>query len=227
MLDIWFPYWWVIIPAIVLGIMARAKVSSTYRKYSKYRTRRAISGAQLARAILDKNGLTNIPIELIQGKLTDHYDPRKRVLRLSRDVFYGRSVAAMGIAAHETGHAIQHSKSYFPLMVRNTVYPVASFGSNLGPLLVIAGLVFSSFQPLISIGILLFAFAVFFSMVTLPIEINASNQAMQILSTSRIMNAEELKGAKSVLSAAALTYFASALASVLTLLRLLLISRSR
>jgi len=226
MAGFWFPYWWLLIPATILGMIAQSRVRSTYNKYRKYRTRKNISGAEMARMILDNNNLYDIPIEEIPGQLTDHYDPRSRILRLSTNVYRGTHIAALGIAAHEAGHAIQHARSYFPLAVRNSVYPVASFGSNLGPILVIAGLFFGFFQPLITLGIILFAFAVVFSLITLPIEFNASNQAVKILQKSGAVNQAELEGAKSVLSAAALTYVASALASVLTLARLILLSRS-
>ncbi len=227
MIGLWFPYWWLLIPAILLGIIAQSSVRSTYNRYSKYRTRGGMTGAELARTVLDNYGLKRVPIERVAGTLSDHYDPRRKVLRLSRGVHDSRSVAALGIAAHESGHAIQHSRSYFPLAVRNTVYPVASFGSKLGPILVIGGFVFGAFEALITIGIILFSFAVLFSIITLPIEFNASNNAMAILRKSGVMNSAELTGAKRVLSAAAFTYVASALASVLTLLRLVLLSRSR
>ena len=227
MIGFWLPYWWLIIPAILIGLIAQASVRSTYNKYSRYKTRSGMTGAELARTILNTHRLNRIPIERVAGTLRDHYDPRVHVLRLSQAVYNGTSVAALGIAAHESGHAIQHSKSYFPLAVRNTIYPVASFGSNLGPILVIGGLIFGAFQTLISIGIILFAFAVLFSIITLPVEFNASNRAMSILKKSGAMSPAELKGARSVLSAAALTYVASALASVLTLLRLVMLSRSR
>ena len=226
-MGLWFPYWWLLIPAILLGIIAQYSVRSTYNRYSKYKTRGGMTGAELARTVLDNYGLKRVPIERVAGTLSDHYDPRRKVLRLSRGVHDSRSVAALGIAAHESGHAIQHSRSYFPLAVRNTVYPVASFGSKLGPILVIGGFVFGAFEALITIGIILFSFAVLFSIITLPIEFNASNNAMAILRKSGVMNSSELTGAKRVLSAAAFTYVASALASVLTLLRLVLLSRSR
>ncbi|HEC60978.1 MAG TPA: zinc metallopeptidase [bacterium] len=227
MIGFGFSYLWLIFPAIILGLVAQFTVRSTYRKYSKYKTRGGTTGAGLARTILDTYGLNRIPVKRVAGSLTDHYDPRRQVLRLSEGVYSSHSVAAIGIAAHEAGHAIQHSKSYFPLAVRNAVYPVASFGSNLGPILVIGGLFFGAFQFLISIGIILFAAAVFFSIITLPVEFNASNRAMSILKMSGVLTQTELKGARSVLSAASLTYLASALASVLSLLRLILLSRSR
>jgi hypothetical protein len=221
----WFQYWWLLIPAIILGIIAQSMVRNTYAKYRKVGTRSGISGADLARSILDAHDLQEVAVQDVAGELTDHYDPRSRTLRLSRNVGRGRSVAALGIAAHESGHAIQHSRSYAPLAIRNTVYPVASFGSKLGPIVVLGGLVFGIGEPFITIGIALFAFAVVFSILTLPIEFNASSRAMQLLTTSGAMTPEELEGARRVLNAAAMTYVAAALASVLTLLRLVLLSR--
>jgi Zn-dependent membrane protease YugP len=206
-------------------MIAQARVRNTYSKFSQVRVRSGMTGAEMARRILDANGLTDVPIERIGGTLSDHYDPRTRVLRLSQDVHDSASVAAVGVAAHEAGHAIQHARSYVPLSVRNAIYPVASFGSNLGPILVIAGFIFGMIQPLITVGILLFAAAVVFSIITLPVEFNASRRAVRILSEGGSLSSEEVGGAKSVLSAAALTYVASALASVLTLLRLILLSR--
>jgi len=223
----WYQFWWLLLPAIVFGFIAQAMVRHTYSKYGKVAARSGLDGAQIARRILDANGLGDVAVEEVAGELTDHYDPRSRVLRLSRAVGRGRSVAALGIAAHESGHAIQHSHSYIPLAIRNTVYPVASFGSRLGPMIVLAGLIFGLGGPLITAGIALFAFAVFFSVITLPIEFNASSRAMSLLGSSGAMAEEELDGARKVLNAAALTYVASALASVLTLLRLLLMSRNR
>ncbi len=222
----WFSYWWLVIPAIVLGIYAQAKVRSTYERFSKVRTASGVSGAEIARRILDQNGLGSVPVERVPGLLTDHYDPRVRILRLSEGVYSSTSIAALGVAAHESGHAIQHARAYLPLLARNTVYPVANFGSQLGPLLVLGGLILGMIQPLIMVGVLLFAFAVLFSLITLPVEFNASSRALRILQESRFLSGEELAGARKVLSAAALTYVATALASVLTLVRLLLLSRN-
>jgi Zn-dependent membrane protease YugP len=220
-----FQYWWLLVPAIVLGMIAQAMVRNTFRKYSAMKTQRGITGVEAARRILDSRGLQNIPIESITGALSDHYDPRSKTLRLSEGIYRGDNAAAIGVAAHEAGHAIQHSRSYFPLAVRNAFYPVASFGSKLGPIIVIGGLLFGALQPLITVGIVLFAFAVAFSIITLPVEINASATAMQILRKDRYLNEDELQAARKVLTAAALTYVAAALASVLTLVRLVLLGR--
>jgi Zn-dependent membrane protease YugP len=222
-----FQYWWILLPAILLGIIAQMSVRGTYQKYRQVKTRSGLTGAQAARRILDEYGLKAVPVEPVQGELTDHYDPRSKTLRLSEGVFRGDNVAALGIAAHETGHAIQHARSYFPLAVRSTIYPVASFGSKLGPIIVLGGLFFGFNQLLISIGIVLFAIAVVFSIVTLPVEFNASTNAIGVLRRSGLLNEQELRGARSVLNAAALTYVAAALASVLTLVRLLMLSRRR
>jgi len=224
-IGIYFSYWWVLIPAIVLGLIAQSSVRSTYAKYREVRSARGITGAEMARRILSGHGVEGVPVEQVAGELSDHYDPRSRTLRLSRGVYAGASVAALGIAAHEAGHAIQHARAYAPLALRNTVYPVARFGSNLGPIIVFGGLLLGIGEPLISIGIVLFSVAVAFSLLTLPVEFNASSRALAILSQDRYLSEDELQGARKVLNAAALTYVAAALASVLTLVRLLMLRR--
>lgn len=220
-----FSYWWLLIPAILLGLIAQNRVRSTYRKYSKVKIQSNVSGRRIAEYILQTHNIGAVKIEPVSGNLTDHYDPRSKTLRLSEGVYRGTSVAAAGIAAHEAGHAIQHARSYTPLTLRNTVHPVASFGSKLGPILVIGGLILGAYPVLIDIGIILFSFAVVFTLITLPIEFNASKRAVRILSGTGSLTGGEVEGAKKVLSAAAMTYVASALASVLTLLRLVLLSR--
>jgi Zn-dependent membrane protease YugP len=226
-LGFFFQYWWVVLPALLLGMIAQARVRSTYAKYQQVRTASGMTGAEAAQRILSAHGVNGVPVEMVSGQLTDHYDPRSRTLRLSQPVYGGQNVAALGVAAHEAGHAIQDARSYFPLKARNAFYPVASFGSNLGPIIVFGGLLFGFFQPLITVGIILFSFAVLFSLVTLPVELNASSRALRILSTDGLLNPEEVEGARRVLNAAAMTYVAAALASVLTLLRLLLLGRRR
>lgn len=220
-----FSYWWVIVPGIILTVWAQIHVKSTYSKFSKVKNSRNITGAEIARRILNAYGLEHIEIEMIEGQLTDHYDPRAQIVRLSKGIYTSTSVAALGIAAHEVGHAIQHSKSYIPLTLRNLVYPVASIGSNLGPILIIVGFIMAGFQLLIQIGIILFAFAVVFSLITLPVEFNASRRAITILRDGEILAGDELKGAKKVLNAAAMTYLAAALVAILTLLRFIFLSR--
>jgi len=225
LIGLYFSYWWILIPAILLGLIAQSAVRSTYARYREVRTAGGVTGAEAARRILAGHGAQDVPVERVSGELRDHYDPRSRTLRLSQAVYSGSSVAALGIAAHEAGHAIQHARAYFPLTIRNTVYPVAAFGSNLGPIIVFGGLLFGIGEPLITIGIVLFSFAVAFSLLTLPVELNASSRALAILGRERYLTEAELRGARKVLNAAAMTYVAAALASVLTLVRLLLLRR--
>jgi hypothetical protein len=212
-----------LVPAIVLGIYAQYKVSSTYKKYSKTHAASGMTGAQTSRQLLDQAGLNDVPVEVVPGHLTDHYDPRTRVLRLSKDVANSDSLAALGIAAHESGHAIQHAKKYKPMQIRSAVVPAASFGSSFGPIIFIVGLIFTSYKPLMTIGIVLFTAAVIFQIVTLPVEFDASSRAMKLLQTNGIVVQSEADGARKVLSAAALTYVAAALMSILTLARMILL----
>lgn len=225
MLDLGFSYWWLIIPSVVLSLWAQVKVMSTFSKYKKVETAKHITGADAAREILRAYNVTDVPVEEVPGDLTDHYDPKQKVLRLSRDVFRGATIAALGVAAHEVGHAIQHAKGYAPLMLRNTMYPVAALGTNLGPILVIIGFVLGFMKPLILLGIILFTFAVIFTVITLPVEFDASKRAIKLLEGGKMLSGEELTGAKKVLSAAALTYVAAALTAILTLVRFILMSR--
>lgn len=214
----------ILIPALIVAAWAQFKVSSTFDKYSRYTSRNGYNGSQVARMLLDSNGLFDVPVELIPGKLTDHYDPSKRVMRLSEEVFYGTSVASIGVAAHETGHAIQHKNHYVPLMVRNSIVPVVSFGSNLSWILFLGGMVLG-LKGLVNIGILLFSGAVIFQIITLPVEFNASSRALRILENRAILYGDEISGARSVLNAAAMTYVAAALTAISQLLRLIIISR--
>ncbi len=215
-----------LIPAVVLSIYAQYKVKSTYKKYSKKQAASGITGAQASRRLLDSQGLSSVNIEVVPGELSDHYDPRSRVLRLSKGVAQGNSLAALGVAAHETGHAIQHANKYVPMQIRSAVVPAASFGSSLGPILFIVGLFMSSLQPLMTLGIVLFTAAVIFQIVTLPVEFDASSRAMKLLQTNGMVSPAESEGARSVLRAAALTYVAAALMSILMLVRMILISRN-
>lgn len=215
----------ILIPAMIIAAWAQFKVSSTFNKYSKYGSRNGYTGAQVARMLLDSNGLYDVPVEVVPGRLTDHYDPSKRVMRLSQEVYYGNSVASIGVAAHETGHAIQHKERYTALVVRNSIVPAVNFGSNASWILFLLGMVFGM-KGLISIGILLFTVVVAFQVITLPVEFNASNRALKVLENKGVLYGDELKGAKSVLSAAAMTYVAAALTSISELIRLILISRS-
>jgi Zn-dependent membrane protease YugP len=215
-----------VVPMLILSLICQAKVSSTFGKYGKVRNARGLTGAEAARAILKRNGLYDVRVEHVAGKLSDHYDPRTKVLRLSDSVFSSASVAAVGVAAHETGHAIQHAENYAPLALRSTLVPVANVGSMAGPYLAMIGLFFS-FDLLITIGILLFTAAVVFYLITLPVEFNASSRALEILERDDMLSDGELAGSRKVLQAAAMTYVASALVAIMSLVRLILLSRGR
>jgi Zn-dependent membrane protease YugP len=210
-------YFLYMIPAIILVGWAQYKVKSAYAKFSQVANTSGLSGAQLARALLDRNGLADIGVEPVAGELTDHYDPRGKVLRLSEGIYGGRSVAASGIVAHEVGHAVQDAKDYVPMRIRSGLVPVASFGSSLGPMLVILGF-FLRFAGLINLGIIVFAAAVLFQIVTLPVEINASSRALVMLRDGGYIYQEEYGATRKVLSAAAYTYLAATLASIMMLL---------
>lgn len=215
-----------LIPAMLLAGYAQSKVSSTYNKYQRVGNSYGFTGYDVARKLLDINGLHNIPIERVAGRLSDHYDPGKRVLRLSQDVYSGSSLASVGIAAHECGHAIQHSEGYAPLVIRNLIAPVASIGSQASWLFIIAGLVLS-WVNLIDIGILLFSLAVIFQVITLPVEFNASNRAVALLESNGLVPSGEIGPAREVLRAAALTYVAAAFSAVMQLVRLFLLRGRR
>ena len=214
----------ILIPAIILSLYAQINISTTFRKYSKVRAAGGYTGAQVARRLLDQKGLHDVQVEVVQGRLSDHYDPRSQILRLSPDVYNGTSLAALGVAAHETGHAIQHDEMYVPFSMRSTIVPIASFGSNAAPWLIIVGMFMAS-QTLLWVGIISFTAVVVFQMVTLPVEFNASSRAMALLENG-FLSGEETKGARKVLRAAALTYVAAALTAILTLVRFVLIANS-
>ncbi len=219
----WDPTMVLLIPAMILAMYAQMKVNSTYHRYSQVASKRGMTGADVARYILNKNGLYDIPIERVQGQLSDHYDPRSRVVRLSDGVYDSTSIAALGVAAHEVGHAVQHDTGYMPLYIRNTIIPITQIGSYVSIPLLILGILVSS-PRLVELGILLFAGIVFFQLITLPVEFNASRRAVAVLGDESILTADELAGTKKVLSAAALTYVAAAITAVFQLLRLLIIS---
>ena len=206
---------------VVITLFASARVKSTFHKYSKVRSMSGMTGAEVASRILRSAGIYDVTVEHTKGKLTDHYDPKNKVLRLSDDVYENSSVAALGVAAHECGHAIQHQEGYAPLTARSAIFPVASFGSKFAWLMIIAGCFFG--WVWIQAGIILFAAAVLFQIVTLPVEFNASSRAIAILDNSGILAQDELHGAKKVLRAAGFTYVAAAAATVLQLIRLILI----
>lgn len=223
----WDPTMVLLIPAILLSLYAQYKISSAYKHYSRVRAQSGLTGAQAAKAILNSNGLYDVGVEAIRGNLSDHYDPRSRVISLSEDVYYGNSLASVAVAAHETGHALQHSSGYFPLQLRSSFVPVANLGSGAGPMLILIGLFMPSFGWLLQLGILVFSFAVLFQLITLPVEYNASHRALALLQEGRLLGSEEVRGARSVLNAAALTYVAAALAAVLQLARFVLIAQGR
>jgi Zn-dependent membrane protease YugP len=218
-----------LIPAFILALYAQARVKGTYARYSRVMARSGLTGAEAARSLLNSGGAGDVAVEPIKGRLTDNYDPRKKVLHLSEGVYDGRSLAALGIAAHETGHALQDHTRYAPLQFRNGFFPVANIGSTLAFPLFFIGLLTSSRGPsiLMDIGILLFAAAVLFSVVTLPVEFNASKRAVNILETQGLLSAQEIGGARKVLSAAALTYVAATTMAIVQLVRLLMIRDSR
>jgi len=211
-----------LIPAMIFAFYAQTKISSTFNKFLRVRNSNGYTGYEVARRILDANGLYNVPIEMVRGHLTDHYDPRSRVLRLSHDVYNGTSLASAGVAAHECGHAVQHSESYVPLTVRNTIAPIASIGSQAAWFLILIAFVLNMMQ-LFDLGIYLFSAVVLFQIVTLPVEYNASRRAIIALEDYGLVGRDEVYGARKVLSAAALTYVAATVTAVLQLVRLLII----
>jgi len=215
-----------VIPALLLALYAQFKVKSTYTKYSQVRCSRGYTGAQAARYILDDYRLTDVKVESIPGELTDHYDPRDKKLRLSEGIYNGNSVAALGVAAHEAGHAIQDAKAYAPLKLRNGLVPVTNLGTTLAFPLFLLGL-FVNIPQLMDLGIVLFSLAVVFSVLTLPVEFNASNRAIRVLADGRFLNEKELPMARAVLNAAALTYVAATAMAVMNLLRLLALRNQR
>lgn len=217
--------------AAVFSMWASAKVNSTYSHYSKIATKRNLTAAQAARMILDENGLTDVRIEAIQGNLTDHYDPRDNVIRLSDSVRNSTSVAAVGVAAHEAGHAVQHARGYVPIKVRNALVPVANIGCRFGPYLIILGFVLyylgTLSTVLMYVGIWFFAASVLFQLVTLPVELDASSRAINILGSSGYLDSDEVPMVKKVLGSAAMTYVAAAAVSVANLLRFMAMANSR
>ena len=218
-----FSYDWtilIVLPALIISIWAQIKVNSTYKKYSDVMARRGITAAEAARRILDADGLHHVTIEHISGHLTDHFDPNANVIRLSDSVYASTSVAAIGVAAHEAGHAIQHAKGYGPIRLRQAIIPVTKIGSMMAIPLFFLGLLMT-LDIFMLLGIVLYATIAFFQLVTLPVEFNASARALANLRATNMLDSEELSGSKKVLTAAALTYVAALLTSLLTLLRLI------
>lgn len=212
-----------LLPAIIIAFWAQSKVSGTYKKYRTVRTMNGYTGENVARMMLDAAGLYDVPVVEIRGELTDHYDPRSRVVRLSSDIYHGASIASAGIAAHEVGHAIQHKEAYKPLVLRTSIASAVNFSSQASIIIFMIGLLFS-IPLLTNIGIIFFTVAVIYQIITLPVEFNASKRALNILESRNILYGNEVSGAKSVLSAAAMTYVAAALMSISQLIRLIAIS---
>ena len=213
-------YWMLIGPALLLALWAQGKVSSAYQAYARVRAANGLTGAEVARQMLRAAGIDDVRVEPVPGRLTDHYDPRTKVVRLSEGVFYGATVAAQGIAAHEVGHAIQHATGYVWLGLRNAIIPVTQFGSQMAFPLFFLGLLMR-LEPLVNLGILLFGLAVLFQVITLPVEFNASARALATLAGGGYLQPEEVRGARAVLQAAALTYVAAMVMAVMQLLYLL------
>lgn len=218
------PWYILVIIAFIFSMVAQAKVSGTFNKYSKVRNRAGFTGAQVAQQMLQNAGIYDVSVQRVAGNLTDHYDPRTKTLRLSQSVYDSTSVAALGVAAHETGHAIQHDVGYAPLALRSFFVPLANFGSRLAIPLIILGFFFGGGgSALVTLGILFFSLSVAFTIITLPVEFNASSRAIRLLVDDGFLDSEEIRGARKVLSAAAMTYVAAAFAAVAQLLRLIAI----
>lgn len=220
---VWYDYYYfvLVVPAVILSIIAQIAVKSTYRSMSKVRNGSGLTGAAAAARVLSYYGITNVRIVQINGNLTDHYDPRDNVIRLSSKVFSDSSIASVGIACHEAGHAAQHAQGYAPIKLRNAILPVANIGSSAGIFLAVLGYILG-FGVLTKVGIVLFAAVVVFQLVTLPIEFNASARAMRVIDETGMLNSAEQRGARKVLTAAAMTYVAALLVSIMSLLRLIL-----
>lgn len=223
------PTFIILIPALLFAFYAQFKVQSAFQKYSQMQSQKGYTGAQVARDILDRVGLTDVPVEITRGRLTDHYDPKNRVMRLSPEVYNGNSIAALGVAAHETGHAIQHMEGYSFLNLRNAIYPVAAFGSQAAFPIFFIGLLFGSGvgYTLMTLGIYMFLAALVFQVITLPVEFNASSKALMLLNNGNYLTVDETNKAKKVLTAAALTYVAAVAMAAAQILRLLILRGSR
>lgn len=221
------PLDYLIIVAFILSLWAQFRVKGTFNKWSQVHASAGLTGAEAARRMLDANGLYDIPVEPVQGSLTDHYDPSHRVVRLSEPVYSETSISAISVACHEVGHAIQHKLSYPMLSFRHFMFPAVNFASGIAPFLIMAGLFFQQFNFLLGIGIIFFSAAVAFQLVTLPVEFNASNRAKELMISQGFIRNDEKKGVSKVLNAAALTYVAAALISLLQLLKYIMIFNNR
>ncbi len=224
----WIDYWYIILvmPAVIFSIWASIRVNTTFDRYAKKHTMKGLTGAQAAKMVLEQNGVRNVAVSRVSGKLTDHYDPRNNTIFLSENVYDSTSCAAIGVAAHEAGHAVQHAEKYLPIRVRSAIIPITNIGSRLAFPLILLGIVLMSLSEVYIvvayIGVACFALSTLFQLVTLPTEFNASSRALRAIESGGILSAEETKGARKVLSAAALTYVAALAVSLMQLLRLLL-----
>lgn len=239
----YFEYLLWMLPALIISLIAQAKVKSTYSKYSKVINRMGITGAEAARRVLSAGGVTNVQITSVGGNLTDHFDPRTNTIRLSDGVYGKSTVAAVGIAAHEAGHALQHAEGYVPNKIRSALVPVTNIGSRIGWILIIIGFAMSGVSyyyystpttynspvgdALVTIGIILYSTSLLFTLITLPVEFNASKRALKIIESTGMLQGEEYEGARKTLTAAAMTYVAAALTALLQLLRIILIAKRR
>lgn len=223
------PTYILVMIGVVICLLASAKMNSTFSKYSRVHSHSGMTGKEAAEALLHREGIYDVRVEYVAGNLTDHYDPRSKVLRLSDATYQQTSVAAIGVAAHECGHAIQHARGYAPLSIRSAIVPVANFGSSIAWPLIIIGLIMNSqtSQLFLNLGVIAFSMAVLFQVVTLPVEFNASRRALKILGNTGMLYPDEVRETRKVLTAAALTYVAGAASAILQLLRLIMISNSR
>lgn len=227
------PYWYesyttyifIVLPVVIISLIISGIMKSTFKKYSLVSCRSHVTGAQMCERVLRENGIMDVRVELVEGELTDHYDPKGGVIRLSRDVYHGTSVASLGVACHEAGHAVQHECSYVPYRLRSLFVPVANIGTSLSWIVIILGIVLSIPQ-LTTLGVVFFSFGAIFQLITLPVEFNASSRAVKVLRQSNVMSDEELKGTRKVLRAAAMTYVAALAVSVANLLRILVLTRN-
>lgn len=232
-MPIYYPYYYgidwtyivLILPCLLLSLWASARVNSTFKRYSSQLSSRRISGAQAAQRVLQRNGVYGVRIEQVSGKLSDHFDPKTNVIRLSGDVFASTSTAAIGVACHEAGHAVQHATQYFPIKIRSAIIPITNFGSKLALPLILLGILFSAFseisKTLVYIGIACFGLSFVFQIVTLPVEFNASRRALAAIEDDELLSRDELIGARKTLSAAAMTYVAATAVSLAQLIRLI------
>lgn len=213
----------IVLPCIIIAMIASAKVNSTFKRYSKQMSSRRITASDAAMRVLRANGVTNVRVERVAGNLTDHFDPKANVIRLSDSVYNSTSTAAIGVACHEAGHAVQHAEQYAPIKLRTAIIPMTNIGSMLAMPLILIGILFSSTYELVYIGIALFSLSLVFQLVTLPVEFNASRRAMEAIESTEILSGEELKGARRTLTAAAMTYVAAVAVSAAQLLRLIIL----